>query len=67
MSPTLFGWYINKVTDYITSGGSKGFDILGTHVHILLYADGIILVLESHAALQHHFDSVDRFRHKKDS
>ena len=36
-------------------------DILGIPIHILLYADNIILVLESHTSLQHHLNALDGF------
>ena len=60
-SPTLKR-YINKVADYITSAAGKGTD---TAVYIFLYANNIILVSKSHAALQHHLNALDSFAVKK--
>ena len=52
LSPTLFGLYIDEVADYIVHGGGGGVDLAGTSVHIMLYADDIILISESQVGLQ---------------
>ena len=51
LSPTLFGLYIDEVADFIIRGGGGGVDISGTPVHIMLYADDIVLVSESQEGL----------------
>lgn len=47
LSPTLFGLYIDEVADYIAQSGGDGMDLAGTPIHIMLYADDIILISES--------------------
>ena len=61
LSPTLFGLYIDEVADFIIRGGGGGVDISGTPVHIMLYADDIILVSESQEGLQLHLQALDDF------
>ena len=50
---------------YITRGGVDRIDMLCTSIHILLYADHIILVFESHGNLQHHLNDLDGFCQEK--
>ncbi|MCO5608774.1 hypothetical protein L7F22_062990 [Adiantum nelumboides] len=47
LSPTLLGLYIDEIVDFIQHRGGDGVEIGGTTVHILLYADDIVLVAES--------------------
>ena len=54
LSSTLFGLCINEVADCIMHGDYEGINILDTPIHILLYADNIVLISESHTSLQHH-------------
>ena len=61
LSPTLFGLYIDEVADYVTQGGGAGVDLSGTQVHIMLYADDIVLISESQEGLQQHLLSLDAF------
>ena len=62
LSPTLFGIYINEVADYIAQSGGDGSDLVVIHVHIMLYADDIILIYESQAGgLQQHLHALDDF------
>ena len=61
LSPTLFGLYIDEVADYIVHGGGGGVDQAGTSVHIMLYADDIILISESQVGLQQHLHALDDF------
>ena len=61
LSPTLFGLYIDEISDYILRAGGAGADLAGTPVHILLYADDIVLISESPEGLQRHLDALDEF------
>ncbi|MCO5592246.1 hypothetical protein L7F22_046244 [Adiantum nelumboides] len=47
LSPTLFGLYIDEIVSFIQSRGGEGVELGDTTVHILLYADDIVLVSES--------------------
>ncbi|MCO5547078.1 hypothetical protein L7F22_000519 [Adiantum nelumboides] len=60
LSPTLFGLYIDEIVDFIQQRGD-GVEIGGTTVHILLYADDIVLVAESPEGLQRHLLALDDF------
>ncbi|MCO5608871.1 hypothetical protein L7F22_063089 [Adiantum nelumboides] len=61
LSPTLFGLYINEISDYILRAGGAGSDLAGIPVHIMLYADDIILVSETQKGLQSHLRALDDF------
>ncbi|MCO5562022.1 hypothetical protein L7F22_015648 [Adiantum nelumboides] len=60
LSPTLFGLYIDEIVDFIQHRGDA-VEIGGTTVHILLYADDIMLVAESAEGLQRHLSALDDF------
>ncbi|MCO5607868.1 hypothetical protein L7F22_062070 [Adiantum nelumboides] len=60
LSPTLFGLYIDKISDYILRAGAES-DLEGTPIHIMLYADDIILVSETKEGLQCHLRALDDF------
>ncbi|MCO5558046.1 hypothetical protein L7F22_011621 [Adiantum nelumboides] len=61
LSPTLFGLYIDEIVSFIQSSGGEGVELGGTTVHILLYADDIVLVSESAEGLQQHLRGLDDF------
>ncbi|MCO5614740.1 hypothetical protein L7F22_069024 [Adiantum nelumboides] len=61
LSPTLLGIYIDEFVDFIQHRGGDKVEIGGTTVHILLYADGIVLVAESVEGLQRHLSALDDF------
>lgn len=61
LSPTLFGLYIDERVDFIQRKGGDGVEIGGTMVHILLYADDIVLVSKSAKRLQQHLRALDDF------
>ncbi|MCO5577073.1 hypothetical protein L7F22_030895 [Adiantum nelumboides] len=61
LSPTLFGLYIDEIVDFIQRSGGDGVELGGTTVHILLYADDIVLVSESAEGLQQHLRGLDDF------
>ncbi|MCO5598488.1 hypothetical protein L7F22_052585 [Adiantum nelumboides] len=44
LSSTLFGLYIDELSEHILRDGGEGVDLLGTPVHIMLYDDDIVLV-----------------------
>ncbi|MCO5564505.1 hypothetical protein L7F22_018166 [Adiantum nelumboides] len=54
LSPTLFGLYIDELSEHILHTDAVGVDLAGTPVHIMLYVDDIILVSESQEGLQCH-------------
>ena len=47
LSRTLFGMYVDEVSDYIERRGDKGAQIAGTWISLLLYADDIVLISDS--------------------
>ena len=47
LSPTLFGMYVDEVSDYIERGGDRGAQLAGTWIPLLLYADDIVLIVDS--------------------
>ena len=47
LSPTLFGMYIDEVSDYIDRDGDRGALLSGTWIPLLLYADDLVLIFES--------------------
>lgn len=51
LSPTLFGMYVDGVSDYIERGGDRGAQLAGTWIP-LLYADEIVLISDSQEGLQ---------------
>ncbi|MCO5600752.1 hypothetical protein L7F22_054867 [Adiantum nelumboides] len=61
LSPTLFGLYIDELSEHILRDGGGGVDLADTPVHIMLYADDIVLVSESHEGLQRHLWILDDF------
>ncbi|MCO5609094.1 hypothetical protein L7F22_063316 [Adiantum nelumboides] len=60
LSPNLFGLYIDELSEHILQDGG-GVDLAGTPVHIMLYADDIVLVSESQEGLQRHLQILDHF------
>ena len=61
LSPTLFCFYIYKISDYILRAGGAGADLAGAYVHIMLYVDDIVLISESLEGLQGHLSALDEF------
>ncbi|MCO5559545.1 hypothetical protein L7F22_013146 [Adiantum nelumboides] len=61
LSSTLFGLYIDELSEHILHTGGDGVDLAGTPVHIMLYADDIILVSKSQEGLQRHLQTLDDF------
>ena len=61
LSPTLFGLYIDEIADFLTRDGGGAVDLSGTPVHIMLYADDIVLVSESQGGLQRHLQVLEDF------
>jgi hypothetical protein len=58
LSPTLFGLYIETLQDYLQHGmdASDTFSVGGIPVHILLYADDLVLIAATPKALQKEHD-----------
>lgn len=61
LSPTLFGMYIDEVSDYIDRGGDRGAQLAGTWIPLLLYADDIVLSSDSPEGMQRHLDALCSF------
>ena len=61
LSPTLFGIYVDEVSDYIERGGDRGSQLAGTWISLLLYADDIVLILDSPEGMQRHLDALHTF------
>lgn len=61
LSPTLFGMYIDEVSDYIDREGDRGAQLAGTWIPLLLYADDIVLIAESPEGMQKQLDAVHKF------
>ena len=61
LSPTLFGTYVDEVSDYIGADGDRGAHLSGTWIPLLLYADDIVLVSDSPEGMQRHLDALQRF------
>ena len=59
LSPTLFGIYIDEITDFIARKGGKGIVIGDTQVSLLLYAYDIVLLSESEHDLQKHLNALE--------
>ena len=58
LSLTLFGIYIDEITDFIDHKGSNGVFLGGTQLNLLLYADDIVLLSEFEHDLQRHLNGV---------
>ena len=52
LSPTLFGLYVDEISDYIEKGGERGAQLAGTWIPLLLYADDIVLSSDSPEGMQ---------------
>ncbi|WP_139158394.1 reverse transcriptase family protein, partial [Enterobacter cloacae complex sp. GF14B] len=61
LSPTLFGMYLDEVSDYIDREGDRGAQLAGTWIPLLLYADDIVLMSESPEGMQRHLDALHNF------
>ena len=61
LSPTLFGIYVDEISDYIDRTGNIGAQLAGTWIPLLLYADDIVLILDSPEGMQRHLDTLHTF------
>ena len=61
LSPTLFGMYIDEVSDYIDREGDRGAQLARTWIPLLLYADDIVLIAESPNGMQRQLDVLQKF------
>ncbi|MCO5572106.1 hypothetical protein L7F22_025857 [Adiantum nelumboides] len=61
LSPTLFGMYIDEVSDYIDKEGDRGAQLAGTWIPLLLYADDIVPIAESPDGMQRQLDVLQKF------
>ena len=67
LSPTLFGLYIDEISEYIERWGGSGAGLAGAIIPILLYADDIVLISDSLEGLQRHLNALKSFCTDKDS
>jgi len=58
LSSTLFGLYIDEITEFIDRGGGGGASLQGFMVALMLYADDIV---DSQEGLQRHMDALGEF------
>ena len=61
LSPTLFGMYVDEVSDYIQREGDRGAQLAGTWISLLLYANDIVLISDSPEGMQRHLDALHTF------
>ena len=61
LSPTLFGMYVDEVSDYIDREGDRGAQLAGTWIPLLLYADDIVLISKSPEGMQRQLDALHNF------
>ena len=61
LSPTLFGLYIDEISDYIERESERGAQLAGTRIPLLLYADDVVLISDSPEGLQRHLDTLQTF------
>ena len=61
LSPTLFGIYVDEVSDYIDREGDRGAQLAGTWIPLLLYADDIVLISDSPEGMQRQLDALHSF------
>ena len=66
LSPTLFGLYIDDISDYMDRSGGPGASLAGVLIPILMYADDIVLISDSPEGLQCHLDALQSFCADKD-
>ena len=61
LSLSLFGMYIDEITNFIALKRCNGVVLGGTQVRILLYADDIVFISEFVHNLQRHLNALDDF------
>ncbi|MCO5573024.1 hypothetical protein L7F22_026788 [Adiantum nelumboides] len=61
LSSTLFGIYTDELSKYVDTYGDAGYSLVGVMILLLLYADDVVLILDSPKALQRKLDALQRF------
>lgn len=61
LSPTLFGLYIDEISEFVERIGGPGAPLVGILIPLLLYVDDIVLVSDSAEGLQRHLDALQEF------
>ncbi|MCO5553894.1 hypothetical protein L7F22_007420 [Adiantum nelumboides] len=61
LSPTLFGIYIDELSEYVDTYGDAGSSLAGVMIPLLLYADDVVLISDSPEGLQRQLDALQRF------
>ena len=60
-SPTLFGMYVDEISNYIERGSDRGAQLAETWIPLLLYAYDIVLISNSPEWMQRHLDTLHTF------
>ena len=66
LSATLFGIYIDELSEYIDGIGGPGGSLVGVLIPLLLYADDVVLIVDSLEGLQRHLDALQAFCEDRD-
>jgi len=66
LSPTLFGLYIDEISEFVDRMGGPGAPLAGILIPLLLYADDIVLISDSAEGLQRHLDALQDFCLQRD-
>ncbi|MCO5573659.1 hypothetical protein L7F22_027431 [Adiantum nelumboides] len=66
LSPTLFGIYIDELSEYVDIYGDAGSSLAGVMIPLLMYADDVVLISDSPEGLQRQLDALQRFCADKD-
>ncbi|MCO5592395.1 hypothetical protein L7F22_046398 [Adiantum nelumboides] len=61
LSPTLFGIYIDELSEYVDTYGDTGSTLARVMIPLLLYADDVVLISHSPEGLQRQLDALQRF------
>ncbi|MCO5579302.1 hypothetical protein L7F22_033156 [Adiantum nelumboides] len=61
LSPTLFGIYIDELSEYVDTYGDARSSLAGVLVPLLLCADNVVLISDSPEGLQRQLDALQRF------
>ena len=61
LSPLLFSLFINNLETYLTSNESGSFTLSSLQTHLLLFADDLMLLADSHSGLQESMNRLNEF------
>ena len=66
LSPTLFGLYIDEISEFVERIGGPGAPLASILIPLLLYTDDIVLISDSAEGLQRHLDALQEFCLQRD-